>query len=216
MNVTYRFAAALFAAAGLALAVGTIAFADPKPGEKPAGAPEIKLPAGWTEADMQACILAGTPGKMHAELAKSVGTWKGKSTMWMAPGADPMTTECMSTMTSILDGRFIQCEMKSELPGMGPYRGLGFYGYDNVTQKFVANWLDNHGTGIMNGTGEQSSDGMVTTWTYNFHCPITKKPTVMREVQTVTGPSARKLEMYSTDPKSGKEFKMLQIELVKS
>ena len=47
----------------------------------------MQLPPGWTAEDMQAMMAAGTPGKMHEHLAKDVGMWQGKTTMWMAPGA---------------------------------------------------------------------------------------------------------------------------------
>ena len=47
--------------------------------------------AGWTAADMEACMLAGTPGKMHEHLVQGAGKWLGKSTMWMGPGGEGMT-----------------------------------------------------------------------------------------------------------------------------
>src|SRR4051812_44509940 len=65
---------------------------------------EMTLPPGWTMEDMQACTVAGTPGKMHEYLADGVGTWTGKSKMWMAPGTEAMTSQCTSKITSILDG----------------------------------------------------------------------------------------------------------------
>lgn len=176
------------------------------------GEPEMKLPAGWTEEDMQACMLAGTPGKMHEHLAKDVGVWQGKNTMWMGPGSEPVKSECTATVTSIMDGRFVKCEISGDMPGMGPFNGFGIHGYDNVTQRFVSTWIDNCGTGIMNGTGELSPDGKVMTWNYTYTCPITKKPTVMREVETATGPNSKKFEIFGTDPKSGKEYKMMEIE----
>src|SRR6266404_168634 len=76
-------------AVGLAATICSIAMAaqskDPKPATA-ANPPEMPLPPGWTKADMQACMMAGIPGKMHEHLAKSVGVWHGKSTMWMYPG----------------------------------------------------------------------------------------------------------------------------------
>lgn len=173
---------------------------------------EHQLPAGWTEADMKACMEAGTPGKMHEMLAEKVGVWTGTTQMWMGPDTEPMTSKCTATITKIMDGRFTQCEFKGEMPGMGPFTGMGICGYDNTQQKFVSNWIDNHGTGIMNATGEMSKDGKTLTMTYNYTCPVTKKPTTMREVQTTTGPNAMTMEMFGNDPKSGKEFKMMRIE----
>jgi len=173
------------------------------------------LPPGWTDSDMQACQMAGTPGEMQKRLTDSAGVWSGKNTMWMAPNTEPMKTSSSSTITPIMGGRFVKCEMSGDMPE-GPFNGFGLYGYDNVTQKFQCCWIDNMSTTIMNGTGELSSDGKTMTWKYNYTCPITKKPVTMREVQHTTGKDTRTLEMFTTDPKSGQEFKMLEIALTRT
>jgi hypothetical protein len=205
----------LIAVAGLLVVAASLAVAEPSRKSPPAGQPEFKLPPGWTAADMQACMVAGTPGKMHEYLAKGVGVWHGKQSMWMAPGAEPVTNETVSTVTPWMDGRFVKCEMSGEIPGMGPYTGFGAYGFDNAAGKFVSVWVDNHSTGIMNGVGELSEDGKMLSWKYTFHCPITQKPAVMRDVETVTGPNTKTIEMFSVDPKSGKEYRMMRIELTR-
>jgi len=135
--------------------------------------------------------------------------------MWMVPGAEPMESECKATVTPVMDGRYTKCEWEGEMPGMGPYHGFGIYGFDNVSQEFVSIWLDNHSTGIMKGVGKLSADGKTLTWEFTHNCPITKKPTMMREIETTTGPNTKMLEMFGTDPKSGKEFKMMSVELAK-
>jgi hypothetical protein len=200
--------------AGAIVLAGSIAIAQQaKKGGPAAGdQQEIPLSPGWSEADMQACMAAGTPGKMHEHLARDVGVWHGKTTMWMGPGMEPVASECTTTMSSMMDGRFIKCEVTGEMPGMGPFNGFGIYGFDNVAQKFVSAWVDSCGTGIMNGTGELSPDGKTMTWTYTYTCPITKKPAMMREVDTTTGPDSKTFEMFGADPKSGKEYKMVSIE----
>jgi hypothetical protein len=212
----------LFAVAGLAALAGSIALAQPakessKPAQPPASKPAAAQPGtppGMTEQqmkDMQACMEAGMVGKQHTHLAKGVGTWAGKTKMWMAPGSEPMVSECTSVCSAIMDGRFIKCEISGEMPGMGPFNGFGINGFDNVSQKFVSTWIDNMGTGIMNGTGELSADGKVLTWKYNYNCPVTKKPAVMREVETYTGADTFTLEMFGAEPHTGKEFKMMEI-----
>ena len=42
-----------------------------------------------------------------------------------------------------MDGRYLKSEMAGEMPGMGPYSGLGLIGFDNISKKFVATWADN-------------------------------------------------------------------------
>jgi hypothetical protein len=182
---------------------------------KKAAVPEMKLPPGWTLEDMQACAIAGTPGEMQKFLARDVGTWKAKNKMWMAPGADPIDCESKVVITSIMDGRYMKTDISGEMPGIGPFNSVGFNGYDNVSQQFVGMALDNMSTGMMNGTGKLSDDKKVMTWNYTFNCPLTKKPTPLRQVETETGPKTKTIEIYSTDPKSGKEYKMMVCEMTK-
>lgn len=223
MNLKVRPLLLTTCALGLAALAGSLALAQPPKDAKPptpaapAGQPEMQLPPGWTAEDMQACVAAGTPGKMHEHLAKGVGTWHGKTQMWMAPGTEPMKSECTSTVTSVMDGRYVKCEMAGEMPGMGPFTGLGIAGYDNVSQKFVGTWIDNQATGIMNGTGELSTDGSTLTWNYTYNCPITKKQTVMRQIETYgSDGKSMSLEMFATDPKSHKEYKCMRIDFTKA
>jgi len=186
--------------------------AAPAAGQPPAG--EMPLPPGMTKEDMQACMEAGTPGEMHEWLAKGVGTWKGKEQMWMTSQAPVMNAEVTSTVTKLMDGRYTKCDLTGDMGGM-PFHGMAINGYDNVTKKFVASWIDNMGTGIMNGTGELSADKKTLTWTYNYNCPIQKKPVTMREVDTITGPDSMTMDMYTNDPHTGKEYKMLHIDFTR-
>lgn len=176
---------------------------------------EFELPPGWTEADMQACMEAATPGEMHAYLAEGVGVWEGESTMWMAPGAEPMESECTSTITSLLDGRYFKCEMEGDMAGT-PFNGIGIYAFDNVAQQFQSTWIDNCSTGIAVGKGERSYDGSTITWKYTYNCPVTEKPTTLREVETITGENTRTLTIFGVDPKSGKEYKMMEIDFTRT
>src|SRR5262245_40262201 len=96
--------------------------AQNKPAQEKPGEPQ--LPPGWTKADLAAFMAAATPGQMHARLKEEVGVWNGKNTMWMGPDGPPVECESTSTVTSLLDGRFTRCEMKGDVPGMGPYNGL--------------------------------------------------------------------------------------------
>ena len=219
--MTFRVASAYLAAFGLALAgaIGGYALADAaKPDARkdaPAAAPEFKLPPGWTEEDMKACMMAGTPGEQHKALAWNAGTWEGKNTMWMMPDSPPVNSDVKSTVTSIMDGRYLKIDMHGDLPGMGPYTGFGLLGYDNVAGRYVATWIDNHSTTIMNGVGAMSKDGKVMTIEYAYTCPVTKKPGTMREVDTITGPNTKTFEMFGTEPKSGKEYRMMKVEWTK-
>jgi len=202
---------ALAVVIGIAIVACSIAIAEP--GSESKNQPQIKLPPGWTEADMQACMAASTPGKIHQQLAKGAGDWQGRQTMWMYDGADPVQNEVASRVTPIMDGRYLKIEFSGQTPNMGPFTGFGLTGYDNVSGKVVSTWIDNWSTGIMYGLGEISDDGKTITTKMSHNCPINKKPVVIRQIETLTSPNTKTLEMFSTDPKTGREFKMLSIEL---
>lgn len=159
---------------------------------------------------MQACMEAGMPGKMHARLAQSAGTWDGQTTMWFMPDSEPMKSTCVAIITPIFDGRFVKVEIEGDMGEMGRFRGLGINGFDNTTEKFQSVWIDDHSSLIMVGTGELSSDGKALTWKYTFTDPQTKKPTFMREIERHINDNTMTFEMYGPDL-SGKEYKMMEI-----
>ncbi len=194
MKRTFAVVAAALAAFCFATITISNVSADSPADSKTTPQPEMKLPPGWTMEDMQACLVAGTPGKMHEMLAKDIGTWRGKCVMWMAPDTEPVSSDTTMTVSSTMGGRFIK----------------------TVSQQLVSTWIDNQSTGIMNGTGEFSPDGKTLTWKFNFNCPLTKQnPMVMRQIETNTGPNSKKIEMFGPDPKNGKEYKSMSIELTR-
>lgn len=188
------------------LAAGSIAIAQPaKKAETPTPSPEEMM-----AICMQACAEAATPGPEHAHLAKGVGTWNGKVTMYM-PGMDPMKSECKTTITSKLDGRFVECATKGDMAEMGAFEGYGIYGFDNVSKQYTTIWYDSMGTGMAIGTGELSSDSKTMTWTLTYNCPVKKGPIQMRQIERVTGPDTMVLEMHGPNPLTGEVTKMMEI-----
>jgi hypothetical protein len=176
---------------------------------------KMQLPPGWTEDDMKAYLAAITPGPMHEVLRQGVGVWDCVNQNWLLPDAPPMVTRSVTTVTPVMDGRFVQVEVAGEMPGMPDYQGRGLFGYDNAAGQLVTTWIDNRSTGIMNGTGERSDDGATITWTYAVHCPIIDGPTSFKQIETVTGPNTKTLQMYMRDPKSGQEFRMMQTDMTR-
>ena len=88
-------------------------------------------------------------------------------------------------------------------------------GLARSVKKFVSIWLDNMSTGMMTGTGELSEDGKTIDWEFTGNCPIEKGPVTVREVETITGPNTKTLEMFGTGPKGDEEFKMMSIEMTR-
>lgn len=111
----------------------------------------------WKPVDSATATKAwmdfATPGEMHKMLAKSDGAWTGENTMWMENGGKPMTSKSEVTNKTIFGGRYQVSEHKGNFMGM-PFEGMSITGYDNAKKKFISNWIDNMGTGIMNMEGE--------------------------------------------------------------
>jgi hypothetical protein len=170
-----------------------------------------QLPPGWTMDDVAKAMAAGAPGDMHQFLTESVGRWRGTSMMWVAPGIDPAQGEGVSTVTSVMGGRFITVEHTADWPGIGPYNGLGLFGYDNVTGQFQSVWIEDHSTGMSIGTGTLSPDGRTLTWTLTYSCPLRGRPVQARQIERVIDADTRVLELHSTCPKTDQEFKMMEI-----
>lgn len=165
------------------------------------------------EAMHEAWMKAATPGPMHAYLAEGVGTWDGVVKHWMDPSMPPTVSNCVTTISPMMDGRFTIASVKGEIDFGGqkaPFEGFGLYGYDNVTKRFESTWVDNMGTCTSRGYGTLSDDRKTMTWIMTFSDPVTGKDMVMREVDRHTGPNSGVMEMYSAGP-DGKEFKMMEI-----
>lgn len=212
-SVGFSAVAVLAVAGSIALTQPGTKDAKPPAAHAPAGQPEMQLPPGMTMEDMKAYMEAGMKGPMHDRLQECVGTWTGKTTMWMSPDAKPEVTECKATFTPMFDGKFVKMDMSGD-SGMGmPFNGLGIYGYDNVSKKFQSTWMDSMSTGMMMGTGDLSSDKSTITWSFNFTCPITKKAAVMREIDRRVDANTTVIEMFGPDPKTGKEYKMMEVSM---
>src|SRR5262245_56342313 len=76
-----------------------------------------------TDAEMKAMMAYSTPGPIHQMMAKSVGVWQGNITMWMQPGAQPMTSTGETTNEMIFGGRYLQSKHKGTFMG-APFEGI--------------------------------------------------------------------------------------------
>ena len=171
----------------------------------------------WVPVDsatqMAKMIEYGTPGEMHKMLASWNGTWNGEMTMWNYEGAAPQTTKSTAVNTMAMDGRYQLSKHSANMMGM-PFEGMSIMAYDNATKKFSASWIDNMSTGIMNTTGDwnAATKTLVSTGTMPDICRP-GKTCAFREVYKVVDDNNHTMEMYGPDPKTGKEYKMMEIKL---
>lgn len=172
-------------------------------GQKPATAPAMD------PAMMDAMMKAGIPGDPHKKLDGMVGSWDTKITMWMMPGADPMTSTGTSTNQWIMGGRYLEQRFKGDFMGM-PFEGMGYTGYDNVKKRYWGTWMDNMSTSMMTSTGTASADGKVWDFDGSMSDPMTGGETAVKEKVTITDADHHLMEMWAPGP-DGKMFKNMEI-----
>lgn len=162
------------------------------------------------EAMMKAWEAYATPGDMHKELAKEVGTWTSESTMWMKPNdPKPMKSTGTAEIEMAYGGRYQIGKHKGDFMGM-PFEGTSTVAYNNASKKFESTWVDNMGTGVMFMTGTYNPKTRTTTFTGICTDPMTGKEKKYRETWAIIDDNTRKMEMFDTDP-SGKEYKSMEM-----
>lgn len=168
-----------------------------------------------TQAMMAAWEKAATPGAQHQQLAEQfVGNWDTRQTMWMQPGAPPMTETAKAVGTAVLGGRHVRTDFTGQFMGM-PFQGVALAAYDNVTGKYVNHWMDNMSTGVYRSEGDY--DAANKTYTYRGEMADPMAPGTMipvREVVRIVDKDHHVMEMYETH--DGKENKTMQIEFARS
>ena len=161
-----------------------------------------------SEQEMKAMMAYATPGDIHKMMARSVGTWAGNITMWMEPGAPPMTSVGEAKMEMILGGRYLQSTNTGNYAGM-PFEGISITGYDNAKKAFFNTWIDNMGTGIMVLAGKWDEASKSIRFSGTMVDPASGKDLPVKETLTFVDEKTQVMEMYSSA--GGKEFKTMEI-----
>lgn len=173
----------------------------------------------WVPVDsatmMKNMMDYGTPGPMHEMLASWSGTWTGESTIWEYDGATPQKSTGTAVSTMIMGGKYQTSKHTGDMMGM-PFEGMSIMGYDNSTKQFTSTWVDNWSTGIMAMSGPWDASSKTLTMTGKM--PDINRPgkeCSFREVFKVIDDNNQVMEMYGPDPRTGKEYKMMEMKMAR-
>ncbi len=109
-------------------------------------------PPGMDEAMMK-MIEAGSPNRNHDVLKSFVGYWNTESTFWMeGPDKPPVMNRGNAHFGLVLGGRFLKLDYKGSFMGQEMV-GVGYYGYDNMQNKYTQLWIDNTSTAFFPASG---------------------------------------------------------------
>ena len=176
---------------------------------KDAAPPEM---SAEQKAAMEAFAKAGTPGEVHATLAKMEGNYELEIKSWDKPGGEPVVEKGTGSRKMALGGRVMVEHVSSQMFGQ-PFEGHGMHGYDNVSGKHWATWNDSMSTGLMVSEGDCDGRGNCT-FTGSWNDPITKGKTTARMVSSWPDANTQLFAMHGPGP-DGKEFKMMEITYTK-
>jgi len=150
-----------------------------------------------------------TPGPMHKKLEPLVGEWQVAGKFRMTP--DAAWEEFKATMSRkwIMDGRFVQEDVQSEINGQ-PFVGMGFIGYDNVREEYTTVWIENMSTGTMVSTGSVGKDGVFTFEGECSNCMTGEKNSWTKSTLRMETPTKHVYSGFGKDA-SGKEFQNMEM-----
>jgi|GEM_PF-6544234 len=155
------------------------------------------------------------PGKFHQMLALSNGIWIGEGSMQFSSDGQRVNSgvaRLVNKMSS--DGLYQISEIKGNIKpgGMGaPWTGLRITGYDSAKGVFTRAMIGD-GPAIEPVSMQGQWDEAKRTITFPFRkVDNSGKEQKLTEVYTIVDNNTEILEIYATDPKTSKEFMMLQV-----
>jgi Protein of unknown function (DUF1579) len=160
------------------------------------------------QAMMELYKKLATPGEPHKLFASLAGSWTTKNKEWMEPNKPPVESTGTVEMKMLLDGRFLQQEFNGQMMGK-PYTGIGISAFDNISKRYVTNWMDTMGTGIFSMEGTASADGKTITLTGKHPEPSGGHMT-HRAIWKIVDSNTQTFDMYGAHH-GGKEMKMMEI-----
>jgi Protein of unknown function (DUF1579) len=160
------------------------------------------------QAMMEIYKKLATPGEPHKLFASLAGSWTTKTKEWMEPNKPPMESTGTAEMKMLLDGRFLYQEFNGQMMGQA-FSGIGIDAYDNISKRYVTNWMDTMGTGIFSMEGTASADGKTITLTGKHPEPGGGFMT-HRAIWKIVDSNNQTFDMYGAHH-GGKEVKMMEI-----
>ena len=114
----------------------------------------------YDPAVMQKMMELGMPGAEHQELVARAGTWTQHFKMRMSPDSPWMEFDGTCETKVILDGRYLQEDVKFDMMGM-PMQGMFLFGFDNMSKEYIAWWADSMSTWWVTSRGKKDASGAI-------------------------------------------------------
>lgn len=157
---------------------------------------------------MEAYMKQMTPNENHEFLKNFVGEWEVLTTLWMEPGAEPVSFQNKAKAELIFGGRFLMLDIKGIMFGQ-PYEGIQIMGYDNLLKKNISFWIDSSSTSFYLTSGSREKGKNVITETGIWKDPMSEEDMKVKLITTLVSKDEYILEMIMILP-DGTEFKSME------
>jgi len=116
-------------------------------------------------------IALGQPGVEHRELERFVGEWDVRISSRSAPAQSPEVSQGRSSISWVLDNRFIEEHFSGAIAGAS-YTGRGFFGYENATRRYLNVWIESLATGVTVSYGTYDPEAGVFHFEGSLYDPL--------------------------------------------
>ncbi|WP_372371375.1 DUF1579 family protein [Candidatus Uabimicrobium sp. HlEnr_7] len=150
-----------------------------------------------------------SPNSNHQSLSFMAGDWKTISNIYDDKGQVFRQDAGTCNNSWILGGRFLLINHR-----FTQYQAIGVMGYDNYSNKFVAGYFDNQGTGTYLSKGTIQADKSIVLMGESISY-FTGKPIKAKYVYTITGDNSYTFTLFNVSS-SEKALKIIDITYTKS
>jgi hypothetical protein len=150
------------------------------------------------------------PGEGQKKLQPLVGTFDVRMFTWVDPSKPPIESRAVAIHTWVLGHRYVQTMLSGFVMGE-PFNAIGYAGFDNVQQKYVACYMDSGSTGMEWYTGSLAPDGKSATLTATLYDELTRKPRKIEMRVSFLPNGDHHTEFWEADA-NGKMFKAIEVQ----
>jgi len=166
--------------------------------------------AAQNGALVKALDNAMDPGEGQKRLQPLVGTFDVRMFTWVDPSKPPIESRAVAIHTWVLGHRYVQTMLSGFVMGE-PFNAIGYAGFDNVQQKYVASYMDSGSTGMEWYTGTIAPDGKSAKLTGTIYDELTRKPLKVEMRVTFLPDGNHQTEFWQADV-NGKMFKAIEVQ----
>jgi hypothetical protein len=185
----------------------TLASAISTGAQEKAGAPS-------NEEIADALIGAMNPGAGQEKLEYMVGTFDVAIRVWLDPSEPPITATATSIATWVLGKRYMQQMLAGNVMGE-PWSGIGYAGFDNVSQQYVATYMDSASTGMLWFTGTLDAAAGAARMTATTHDEVTGEPVPVEMRVSIAPNGDHTTEIWQGDS-TGAMSKVLELQYTRT